>query len=125
MSKLDGRYSLGDYTLVFNVNTLCDLEEALGVGDLNELMTVFNSLSDKPSIRTIRSLFYGALKQEHAEMTPGIAGAIISDVGLECATDALMKALEMAFPDGDGDSAEGNVKDPPAPRRKSGGGKKP
>lgn len=118
MSKLDGRYSLGDYTLVFNVNTLCDLEEELGVGDLNELMAVFNGLNEKPSIRTIRALFYGALKQEQANMTPAQAGAIISEVGLDDATDALMKALELAFPDGDNGGAEGNV--PP----KNGGGKK-
>lgn len=117
MSKLDGRYQLGEYTLVFNVNTLCDLEDTLGVADLNELMDVFNSLATKPSIRTIRTLFFGALKQEHEDMTPAKAGAIISEMGIDAATTALTEALELAFPDGE--EVEGN-----APGKKRGAGSK-
>ena len=109
MSKLDGRHTTGEHTLVFNVNTLCDLEDELGVADLNELLDVFNALGESPSVRKIRTLFFAALKQEHPDMTPAQAGEVISELGLEGAMDALTTALEMAFPDA-GESAEGNAK---------------
>lgn len=117
MSKLDGRFALGDYTLVFNVNTFCDLEETFGAQDVNEVLAKIQGLESNPSLRVIRSIFAVALKQEHPEMTEADAGTLISEVGVQESAEALLQAIAQAFPDNE--SAEGNV-----PKKRAGSGKR-
>lgn len=113
MSKLDGKTVLetpdGDYTLTFNVNTFCDLEETFEVADVNGVLAIIKGLETSPSLRTIRSIFFVSLKQEHPEITIGAVGEIISQVGINSAADSLMEAISDAFPEPD-TSAEGKVK---------------
>jgi hypothetical protein len=99
MSKLDGKLKLGEYTLTLNVNALCDLEEALGVDDVNEVLAKLAMLQEKPSLRTLRTIFAVALRQDHPEVTERQAGDLLSDVGLEVASEVLGKAIALAFPD--------------------------
>lgn len=108
MSKLDGKFPFGDHTLTFNVNTLCDLEEAFGVADVNAVLDVINTLQEKPSLRTLRTIFRVALSQEHPDITDNMAGDIISQSSVSDAASAIVAGLEQAFPVAD-ESAEGNA----------------
>jgi hypothetical protein len=106
MSKIDGKLRLGNYTLTLNVNALCDLEEAFGVEDVNEVLAKLALLQERPSLRTLRTIFAVAMRQDHPEVTERDAGDLISEHGIEKASEVLGKALAQAFPDAT--SAEGN-----------------
>lgn len=115
MSKLDGKSAFGDYTLTFNVNTFCDLEDHFDAADVNEVLAKIQSLEQSPSLKVMRGIFFVALRQEHPDITEAEAGAAISEQGIDEAAAALMEAVAAAFPD-KGD--EGNAK------AKRGAGKK-
>lgn len=108
MSKLDGKLTLGEYTLTLNVNALCDLEEAFGVDDVNEVLAKLALLQERPSLRTLRTIFAVAMRQEHPEVTERDAGNLISEFGIDKASEVLGEAIAQAFPDPSED--EGNVK---------------
>jgi hypothetical protein len=110
MSKLDGKISLGGHTLTFNVNTLCDLEEAFGADDINVVLAKIFDLESKPSFRTIRTVFAVAMRQEAPETTEQEAGVLITEIGLSRAATALGEGIRLAFPDQDVDGDEGNAR---------------
>jgi len=117
MSKLDGKMKLGEHTLTFNVNALCDLEEAFDVDDINAVLAKISALQDKPSLRTIRTIFAVAMRQDNPDVTERDAGDLISEIGIDTAAEALGEAMAQAFPD-ETEEEVGNAK----PRR--GAGKK-
>jgi len=121
MSKLDGKTTVGGYTLAFNVNTLCDLEETFEAKDVNEVLQVIQGLESNPSLRVIRKIFHTAFLQNHPDITLAETGTLISDVGIEAAVEALSVAVGMAFPDQSDAGEVGNVKKAPS---KTGVGKK-
>jgi hypothetical protein len=108
MSKLDGKISLGGHTLTFNVNTLCDLEEAFGADDINAVLAKIFDLQARPSLRTIRTIFAVAMRQDAPDCTEQDAGALITEIGIQRAAQALNDGIALAFPVQDGD--EGNAK---------------
>ncbi|KMS54721.1 hypothetical protein [Sphingobium cupriresistens] len=104
-----------EFTLVFDINTFCELEDetGLGVADLVE------QIQDKPSFKLLRSIFCAGLQAHHPQTSIVEAGEIMSDAGLDVMKDALARALKAAMPAPSDDtaSAEGKVK----PARKRGG----
>lgn len=123
MSKIDGSHSVGDYKLTFNVNALCDLEEAFGVDDVNEVVAKINTLQDKPSLRLLRTIFHVGFKQNHPDITEQQVGEIITEIGLEDASEALGQAIQKAFPDAV-EETDGEGDDSGKPKG-AGTGKKP
>jgi hypothetical protein len=103
MSKMNGKFAMGEYTLTFNVNTFCDLEDAFEVADVNGVLAVMQSMETTPSLRVMRKIFYAALRGEHPEMTLEGAGDVISDIGLEVAAEAMQNAVADVFPDDEPD----------------------
>jgi len=82
-------------TLVFDVNTFCEIEEDTGLG-VNALI---QEIQGNPSFRTLRSVFCAGLQEKHPGTTKKAAGTIMSDAGLEVMTDALRRALQAAMPE--------------------------
>lgn len=119
MSKLDGKFALGEYTLTFNVNTFCDLEDHFGAQDVNGVLEIIQGLETKPSLKVIRSIFFVALKQAHPDISISDAGNIIGDVGIEKAAEALGEAVAQAFPEPDTSEEVGNAKKAPGAGPKS------
>jgi hypothetical protein len=92
--------------LVFDVNSLCLAENALGVSAF-DILGLLND--DDLTMTQARALLWAGLS-EHHPCTVTDAGKIISDVGLGAAGLAILSALAAAF----GVSAEGKKdSDPP------------
>lgn len=103
------------WTLVYDFNALCTIEEELEV----DVADVGEKLS---SPRMIRSIFRIGLAAHHGAMSDLEAGRLIHDMGAAEAAQVIAKAFQAAFPEAKPDgSAEGN-----APKAKSHGtGRKP
>jgi hypothetical protein len=101
-------------TLVFDVNTFCELEADTGLG-LNELI---EQVQGNPSFTLLRSIFAAGLQAKQPGTTKVQAGEIMSDAGIEQMTDALRRALQAAMPE----AKEGSGNPPKAPRKKVGAG---
>ena len=102
MSKVDGKMKLGEFTVVLDINALCDLEEAFGLDDVNGVIAKIGSLQEKPSLRTIRTMFAAAARQEHPDVTDVEIGHAIHELGLESAAELLGDLCAAAFPEADG-----------------------
>lgn len=107
------------FTLVFDINTFCELEDETGLG-VTELI---ERIQDKPSFKLLRSIFCAGLQTHHPKTSAAEAGEIMSDAGMDGVKDALSRALQAAMPsksdtDGVDKSAGGKAK----PRRKAGTG---
>lgn len=88
----NGEVSLADgdktWTLCLTINSICDVEEETG----QDLMGSLRKLS------TLRLMLYAALKAKHPGITRVEAGDIIVSAGAARVTDAVMKAIALAFP---------------------------
>lgn len=84
------------YTLVFDVNALCDVEDRLGVGvaDLDEAM-------QKPTARLVRTLFHAGLAARHPAVTEREAGALL---GIKEMGAAVTAAIIKSMPEASGDA---------------------
>jgi hypothetical protein len=103
------------FTLVFDVNAFCELEEETGLG-VTELI---EQIQDRPSFKLLRSIFCAGLQTHHPKTSIKETGEIMSDAGLDVIKDGLQKALQAAMPgkaevDEPGASAEGKA----TPRRR-------
>ena len=116
MSKIDGKMKLGEFTVVLDINALCDLEEAFGVEDVNGVIEKIASLQERPSLRTIRTMFVVAARQEHPDVTQEDVGRAIQDVGLNAAAELLGDLCAAAFPDAEVDEGAS------APKKRRGAG---
>ncbi|WIA58092.1 hypothetical protein N6H05_09960 [Sphingobium sp. WTD-1] len=98
------------FTLVFDVNAFCELEDETGFG----VAELIEQIQDKPSFRLLRSIFCAGLQTHHPKTSLAEAGEIMSDAGLEGIKNALRSALQAAMPskaDSDQDeSAEGKAR---------------
>ena len=94
------------YTLVFDINALCEAEDALAM-DVDQLLARYASGT---STRIVRALVWAALQAKHP-CTLDTAGEIISRAGFLPAKAALEKALTLAMP----------MPDPDKPSKKAGG----
>lgn len=92
------------YTLRFSTNTICSLEDELGMG-INEIGGL---LSDPANFRisTLRAIVKACLTET---VTTEKSGDIIDQAGFGPVGDAIGKAFAAAFPDAV-PSAEGNGK---------------
>jgi hypothetical protein len=98
-----------NWTLVYDFNALCSIEEELEV-DVANVATRLGS----PSV--IRSVFRIGLAAYHGAMSDIEAGRLIHDLGAQAAAEIIGKAFQAAFPEaaGDDQGAEGK-----APRTKT------
>lgn len=107
-----------DFTLVFDINTFCALEDETGLG----VSDLIDKVQAKPSFKLLRSIFCAGLQARHPRTTISEAGEIMSDAGLETLQKALSTALQAAMPAADAipaKSAEGKV---PKEKKKTGDG---
>jgi hypothetical protein len=99
------------YTLVYDMNTLCEAEDVLGV----KIPALTVSLAEGDvGFKTIRGLVWAGLQEKH-ECSVREAGTIISDAGMDPVMAAVQKALTAAFP-----SAGEGVNPPKGTRRRTG-----
>ena len=78
------------YTLVFTINSVCDLESALNKG-VNEIV------ADMARISTIRAVLWAGLQERHP-MDIKAAGAIMHEAGAATTAEAVNRAMSLAFP---------------------------
>lgn len=93
--KVDGK----TYTLCFDVNALCEVEDLLGRG-IPHIMADMQS-AETMRFGTVRGLLWGALQRHHPEMTVKMAGEMVSAVKLDKAMAAIGDALNASNPDED------------------------
>ncbi len=97
------------FTFAFSTNALCEVEEAFELTDITQLESV---LGEKPSLRTIRTLFRIGLTDCHPQMSDREAGALMEEVGgLEPSLELIMRAINVAFPE----ATPGGTENPPQP----------
>lgn len=107
------------FTLVFDVNAFCELEDETGFG-VTELI---ERIQDKPSFKLLRSIFCAGLQTHHPRTSTAEAGEIMSDAGMDGVKDALSRALQAAMPSkSDTDDADKSAGGKAKPRRKAGTG---
>ncbi|WIA57829.1 hypothetical protein N6H05_08545 [Sphingobium sp. WTD-1] len=105
------------FTLVFDVNAFCELEDETGFG----VAELIEQIQDRPSFRLLRSIFCAGLQTHHPKTSLAEAGEIMSDAGLEGIKNALRSALQAAMPskaDSDQDESAGGK----AQRKRAGTG---
>lgn len=88
------------YTLSFSTNALCELEDRTG----KTIQVLANALNvpDGVSLKMVRDLLWGALRDHHEDTDIHTAGEVIDTVGLPDVMEAIGKALRAAFPDAKG-----------------------
>jgi hypothetical protein len=107
------------WTMAFGTNALCAIEDEFNLADITELEGV---LKNKPSLRTIRTLFRLGLVDCHPDMDDREAGQIIDAIGgLEPSLELVSRAIEQAFPE----AAKGGATGPRKPTAKPGRGTGP
>ncbi|BBD01838.1 hypothetical protein [Sphingobium sp. YG1] len=89
------------FTLVFDINTFCELEEETGLG----VAELVEKIQEQPSFTLLRSIFCAGLQAHHPKTSIKEAGEIMSDAGLDVMKDALARALKAAMPAASGDTA--------------------
>jgi hypothetical protein len=104
-----------EFTLVFDINTFCELEDETGLA----VAELVDQIQDKPSFKLLRSIFCAGLQAHHPQTAIKEAGEIMSDAGLDVMKDALARALKAAMPAPSGDKAGAEGK---APRKRAGTG---
>lgn len=97
---MKGEAQLGDFTLAFDFNALCDAEGV--VGPIGAAMQEIA----KGSFTTIRALVWAGLKKHHGKSLDE-AGEIIAEVGFGEAAEAVSAAMQSAFPEPKGKAGNG------------------
>lgn len=101
-----GQVALGDYTLSFSVNALCDLEDALG----KSVARIATDLADESNVKmsTVRTLVWAALRDHHGDVDLTEAGKIATAAGMVPAMAAVGEAFALAFPKPSGKEGKEN-----------------
>jgi hypothetical protein len=83
-------------TLLFDLNTLVDLEEEYG-----DIEAAMKELTSKKAgkMKTIRKFLWLGLKHEEEELTEKQAGALIPFNKLDEMSEKLLEALDISMPD--------------------------
>ena len=94
-----------EYTLLFNTNVLCELENEMGmsVSAISEKWA-----SGSPSFSDTRKIFWVGLRAMHGGISLDDTGKIIDSIGIKEAFKKLMEALVAAFPSGESDGGTVN-----------------
>lgn len=98
-----------DLTLVFDVNTFCELEADTGL----TTDEVIERVQGRPSFSLLRSIFCAGLQEKHPGTSKAEAGQIMSDAGVAEITRSLHDALRAAMPE----AKEGSENPPKAARK--------
>lgn len=85
---------LGEYTLVYDFNALCEAEDILG--PIGAAMSSMSDL-DKISFKTIRGLVWAGLLAKHPGITIEQAGLAVQKAGIVPAATAVGEAMQEAF----------------------------
>jgi hypothetical protein len=81
------------YTLVFDINSLCEAEDAAGM----ETRDILTALEHGNPIKVLRALVYAGLQRKHPCHLIG-AGEVVQAAGIGAAREAVEKGLAAAFP---------------------------
>jgi hypothetical protein len=76
------------WTIVFDINGICEAEEATGQ----------NLFSDLSRVSTLRTLLWAGLRARHPQITRAEAGNIIAAAGFDAVQKAVLEAMAIAFP---------------------------
>jgi hypothetical protein len=96
------------YTLVFDINSLCEVEYILD----KSTDQILRSLVTVPPVHVVRALLWGGLRTHHPEMDLIAAGRIIEQIGgVGPALDMLGEAMKASFPEPE------DAKGPKSPRK--------
>lgn len=102
------------YTLTFNANVLCSIEQQLGKG----IVGIYKELFDMEgmSITAARAALYCALKKQHPKITLDQAGDMIIDAGgMAKVLPLIGEGMRLAFPDPDKPEDETQTENPITP----------
>src|SRR5690625_1113917 len=89
-----GEVALGDHTLVFSINAICDQEDALG----RSITEIGTEMETGLSMRTLRAVIWAGLQERHPGTSEKQAGDIISEVGVPADSKAVSGACRAALP---------------------------
>ncbi len=81
----------GDYTLVLDLNALCDLED-----DFPEIM---QGNIHFEGLKSVRKLFHKGLERYHPELSQEDAGSILHAIGLDVGSNKIAETMKVAFPE--------------------------
>jgi hypothetical protein len=97
-------FAAGDksYTLLFDINALCELEDVLGEGALAGGLGANGAQDVLISLKRLRAFVWCGLRRHHGVLTLADAGDIVGAAGIAAATAAVGEALQAAFPDPSG-----------------------
>jgi len=95
MAKARGEVKLGEYTLRFPTNALVELEESLNQ-PLGLLITKMSR--GRVSIKELRAFVWAGLMHEMPDIVLEKAGEIIDEVSIPSASEAVVEAINLAFP---------------------------
>ena len=82
------------YTLVYSVNAICQMEDALSVS-----MAKLGADMAAGSTSAARSAFWACLLEHHPDLTPQDAGRLMTVLGPAKAGDLLGQAMSAALPE--------------------------
>lgn len=91
-----GQVALGDYILSFSINALCELEDLLDQ-PMMEIVAAMQA-PDKMRMKTVRAMFWAALRDHHDDIDLHGAGLIVSELGMATAMAKVGEAFRLAFP---------------------------
>src|SRR5215471_9137060 len=81
------------YKLKLSFDALVNIEELTG----QSIDQVFESIKDKPRLKTMRQVFFCALHENHPEITERLAGELLLQASLPAILAAITRAGEAAF----------------------------
>lgn len=88
------RAGASTFTLVYDVNAFCELEEETSYS-ISELVA---QVRGNPSFTLLRSIVCAGLQAKHPSTSKAEAGEIMADAGIQPVMDAMKKAFETAMP---------------------------
>jgi hypothetical protein len=98
------------WTLRLGMNAWITLQEELGFAE--DDAGFLSSITRVRGMKKIRTMIEVGLREKHPEMTPQIAGDIITDLSIPRATQLVQQALMWAMPDVEAETETGKAPSP-------------
>lgn len=118
-NPVKGEVEAGEYTLVFDINTMCELEAEFDT-DTNGVLQLLAEQQRAPRMTVLRKFFRAALAEHHPEMDDRAAGKAMTAIGTTALVEALAKGAEQALPEAFDEEGDGDGEENPPPSRKAG-----
>lgn len=91
------------YTLVFDINAMCEIEYLLDL----PTDAILERLMSSPPLHVVRALLWGGLRANHPQIDLRAAGDLIEGAGGAAqALDAIGAAMQASFPDAEAGAAK-------------------